>query len=154
MFDVRLSSKIFKKLRYRIDAGDEQVIAGSCASDVQKMPFSVVQVFKVGMITDCSDAILQRDDVVVTGNDANAAKLESLRGVHRRKAYPSETMSRDVGCLSDGIPRPSKLGLSPAEDGDLGRFDVLIDSGKQPLGNMVRLGVFIIRNVDCGRRAG
>jgi|GEM_PF-4832993 len=54
MLDRRLSSKIFQKLGNGIDASDQQVIAGTCASDVQKMPFGVVQVFKVGMITNGS----------------------------------------------------------------------------------------------------
>jgi len=48
------------------------------------MSFSVVQIFKVGMITDGSDAFLKWNDVVVAGDHADATKLESLGCVHRR----------------------------------------------------------------------
>ncbi len=79
-----LPAKIFKKFRNWIDARNQQMVASSSAGNVQKMPFSVVQIFKVGMITDGSDAFLKWDDVVVAGDYADATKLESLCGVHRR----------------------------------------------------------------------
>jgi hypothetical protein len=45
--------KVIQKLRSRSDARDEQMILRSCTSDVQKVAFGVVHLFKVRVIADC-----------------------------------------------------------------------------------------------------
>jgi len=103
LHDLSLPSKIFQKLRNWIDTRYEQVIAGSGAGDVQEMTFCVVEVFNVCVIADGSDAFFERNDVIIAGHNADAAKLEALRSMHRCQADTSETAPGNVGRFSDGI---------------------------------------------------
>src|SRR2546422_10481907 len=49
-------------------AGNQEVVAGASASDVQKLALGVVDLFEVGFVGDGFDALLERDDFVVAGH--------------------------------------------------------------------------------------
>jgi hypothetical protein len=64
-------------------------------ADAKQMPFGIEDLFKVGLIRDCLDASLQRQDFVVTAHHRDGGKFEALDQVHR----PDDAVaSRSCGC--------------------------------------------------------
>ena len=70
------------------------MVAGAGAGDVEQMTLGVVDLLQVGVIADCFDACLQRNDLVVASHDGHGAKFEPLRTKVDREL---EEVKKDVG---------------------------------------------------------
>ncbi|MBM2812573.1 MAG: hypothetical protein HW416_3332 [Chloroflexi bacterium] len=75
-------TKVAQKLRSRLHARHEQMVARSCAGDVEQMALRVVDLLEVGFVGHGLDALLQRHYFVVAGHDDHCAKLKALAQVH------------------------------------------------------------------------
>ena len=57
--DDDLSVEIIEKLRRRLDARDQQMIARAGAGDVEQVALGVVDLLQIGVVADRLDALLQ-----------------------------------------------------------------------------------------------
>ena len=62
------------------------MVAGACAGDVQQVSLGVVDILEVGLVGDLHQARVQRDHVVVAGDDRDGSELQTFGGVHRADA--------------------------------------------------------------------
>jgi hypothetical protein len=74
--------EIVQKLGYRGDPANQQMIAGTGTGDVEQVPFGVIDFLQVCVITDCPNALLQRDYFVIAGHHDHGPKLQTLGEVH------------------------------------------------------------------------
>ena len=91
-----LAEKIIEKLRGRIDAGDEEVIAGTGTGDVEEVALGVIDLCEVSVVGDALDTRLERDDFVVAGGDHHSAEFETLGEVYRADSDRSVSTIRSV----------------------------------------------------------
>jgi hypothetical protein len=50
--------EILEELGSWADAGDQQVVAGASAGDIEQVPLGIVDVFEIGLVGDVLDALL------------------------------------------------------------------------------------------------
>ena len=74
--------QIIKKLGSRIDTRYKQMISSASTCDVKKVPFHVVDLFKVRVVDNHLDSLLQRDNFIVTRHDDNRTKFQTLNKLH------------------------------------------------------------------------
>ena len=141
-------SKVVQELRRRFDASHEEVVSGTGAGDVEEMPFSVVDILQVRVISDRLDPLLKRNDLIVAGHDSDGAKLQSLRQVHGAdRDAPSSRLNMVVqdselkSSALDGSSCPVDLVGRPNEDADLVRLQAPLSQIGYPIGNS--LGFFL-----------
>ena len=68
-----------------MDAGDEEVVAGAGAGDVQEVAFEFVGFLEITGVADGVEARGRRDNVVIAGHDDHGPILEPLGEVHGRE---------------------------------------------------------------------
>ena len=70
--------QILQELGRRLDTGDQQMIAGAGAGDVQQVPLCVVDILEIGIVGDRLDALLQRQNLVVARHDRDGPEFETF----------------------------------------------------------------------------
>jgi len=96
------------------------------ARHVEKVALRVVDVFKIGVVGDRFDALLQRDHLVVASHHDDGPELEAFREMHRADGHATHTRLNTVvqhlgfktGVL-DCCASPIELRCGANEDADL-----------------------------------
>jgi len=121
--------EVVQKLRDWINASYQQVVARACAGDVKQMPLGIVYLFKVSVVGNALDPLLQGNDFIVASHDDDGSKLQALGEVHRANGYRA-VFNLDLvaefngtrACDFQRSPCPLDLGLGANEDADLVRL--------------------------------
>jgi hypothetical protein len=71
------SGQIDEELRSRIDAGHQQVVAGTGAGDIQQVALGVAALFEIGS-SDTPDPLLYRVHLVSASHDSDGAEFQPL----------------------------------------------------------------------------
>ena len=58
------------------------MISGTCACDIEQVPFGVVDLFQIRIISGGFNSRLLWDDLIITGHDGDRAELQTLCQVH------------------------------------------------------------------------
>ena len=74
--------QVVEKLRSGFHAGDEQMVSGAGAGDIEQVAFGVVDFLEVCIIADRSNPLLKRQDFLVAGHHGHAAEFETFGEVH------------------------------------------------------------------------
>jgi len=87
--------QVVEKLRRRVEAGDEQGVAGAGAGDIQQVAFGVVDLLEVGTVCHRLYPPLQRHHLIVARHDGEGPELEALGPVHH------SNRGGGAGCLAE-----------------------------------------------------
>src|SRR4051794_23754063 len=86
------------------------MVSGASASDVEELPFRVVDFLQVGVVADGLDAFLRRNDFIVAGHHDHGAELEPFGEMHSAESQVAterfhmlvQDLERDSGCFRGG----------------------------------------------------
>jgi hypothetical protein len=74
--------EIVQEFRYRVDAGNQQMIPGAGTGNVKQMAFGIINLLQIGIVADRLDALLQGNYFVVAGHHDDGPKLQTFGEVH------------------------------------------------------------------------
>ena len=74
--------EVVQKFGYWVDAGNQQMISGAGAGDVEQVALGVIDLLQIGIVADRLDALLQGNDFVVAGHHDHGPKLQTFGEVH------------------------------------------------------------------------
>jgi hypothetical protein len=60
--------EIVQEFRYRVDAGNQQMIPGAGTGNVEQMALGIIDFLQIGIVADRLDALLQGNYFVVAGH--------------------------------------------------------------------------------------
>jgi hypothetical protein len=83
MRDPALFHKVVQEFGHRRDTGNQQVISGTGAGDVEQVTLGVIDFLQIGVVADRLDALLQGNYLVVTGHYGYGPELQAFREMHR-----------------------------------------------------------------------
>jgi hypothetical protein len=75
--------EIIQELGNRVDTRNKQVIPSARASDVQQVPFCLIDFLQIRIVADRFDPLLQGSDFIVAAHDDHGPKLQAFGKVHR-----------------------------------------------------------------------
>jgi hypothetical protein len=147
---------LYRQLRGRLDAADQQAVAGAGAGDVEEVALGVVDLFEVGLVGDGLDALLQRQHLVVAGHDGDGRNSRPLArcmvpmatcpGSARRVASSTTLKASPL----DRGPGAVQLGLGTHEDADLVRQDALLHGARRSSGDGIASPLGVVERLDLG----
>ena len=107
-----------------VPAGHEQMVAGAGAGNVEQMALCTVNILKVGFVGNGLNPLLKRNNLVVTGHDADCSELQPFGKcmVLTDKTREQFQHGRQELCISS-LPAPQPLaGQSARRSGQKGNF--------------------------------
>ena len=79
---INLELHIIEELGCGLNAGNQQMISGTGACYIQKMPLRIVNFLQIGIVTNCLYALLKGNNFIIACHYDNDAEFQTFGKVH------------------------------------------------------------------------
>jgi hypothetical protein len=135
------------------------MIARAGAGDVKQVPLGIIDLLQIGVVAYRLDALLQRNNLVVTGHYDHSPELETFGKVHSANrdvaAGGFDMLVENLECdasLLDGRPRTIQLSSGLDKHPEFVRKYPILSPSRDPFADGLNLIAFIFERANRRRR--